>query len=188
MNRRLTVTFLLGAIIFSAVLSGPVFIASEAISAEDTVLVVNADIVTMDPKSPSAGAMAVSGGRIVAIGSESEVRAAIGDYTKFYHLEGRTIVPGFIETHDHMFMSSSQYVVTDVTPFTTPTLASALEKLHRAPYRLNLDKRPSTAHLFIANPLTGKSLSSLFSTHPPVEKRIEKLQELAMGGGNSFSV
>lgn len=98
-------------------------------SGEDIVLVVNADIVTMDPQKPSADAMAVSGDRIVAIGSESEVRAAIGGYAKFYNLEGRTIVPGFIESHDHLYMSSSQFVVTDVTPFTTPTLAAALEKI-----------------------------------------------------------
>ncbi len=58
-------------------------------------------------------------------------------------------------------------------------LASALEKLHKAPVRLNLDKSPATAHLMIANPLSGRGLTSLFSTHPPVEKRIERLNELA---------
>ncbi len=61
------------------------------------------------------------------------------------------------------------------------SLASALEKLHRAPVRMNLDKKPATAHLFIANPLTGKSFSSLFSTHPPVEKRVEKLRNYVIG-------
>jgi heat shock protein HtpX len=65
------------------------------------------------------------------------------------------------------------------------SLASALEKLHRAPVRLNLDKRPATAHMFIANTLSGKSFSSLFSTHPPVEKRIKRLQEMVMGGYES---
>ena len=98
-------------------------------SGEDVVLIVNADIVTMNPGQPSADAMAVSGDRIVAIGTEAEVRAAVGDYTKFHNLQGRTVVPGFIESHDHLYMSSSQYVVTDVTPFTTPTLAAALEKI-----------------------------------------------------------
>lgn len=58
-------------------------------------------------------------------------------------------------------------------------LASALEKLHKAPVRLNLDRRPATAHLMIVNPLSGKSLSSIFSTHPPVKKRVEKLHELS---------
>jgi len=63
------------------------------------------------------------------------------------------------------------------------SLATALKKLHKAPVRLNLDKSPATAHMFIANPLSGKKFTSLFSTHPPVEKRIEKLQNLAVGGG-----
>jgi len=60
-------------------------------------------------------------------------------------------------------------------------LASALKKLHRVPIRLNLDKRPETAHLFIINPLSGKGLSSLFSTHPSVEERVKRLQRLATG-------
>ena len=105
---------------------------SPATPGEKITLVVNADIVTMNPDQPSAEAMAVSGDRIVAIGTETDVRKAIGDYAKFYNLEGRTIVPGFIETHDHLYMSSSQYVVTDVTPFTTPTLAAALERIKNA--------------------------------------------------------
>lgn len=58
-------------------------------------------------------------------------------------------------------------------------LASALKKLHSAPARMNLDQHPSTAHLMIANPISGKGLTSLFSTHPPVETRVAKLQELA---------
>ncbi|MBU0982625.1 MAG: zinc metalloprotease HtpX [candidate division Zixibacteria bacterium] len=58
-------------------------------------------------------------------------------------------------------------------------LAAALEKLHRAPVRLNLDKRPATAHLMIANPLSGRGLSALFSTHPKVEDRVRRLKEMA---------
>jgi heat shock protein HtpX len=58
-------------------------------------------------------------------------------------------------------------------------LASALKKLHKAPVRMNLDRRPATAHLMIANPLSGKGIASMFSTHPPVEKRIERLEKLA---------
>jgi heat shock protein HtpX len=61
-------------------------------------------------------------------------------------------------------------------------LASALEKLHQAPIRLNLDKHPATAHLFIANPLSGRGLASLFSTHPPVEERIRRLKQQASRG------
>ncbi|MEW5795584.1 MAG: M48 family metalloprotease [Candidatus Zixiibacteriota bacterium] len=59
------------------------------------------------------------------------------------------------------------------------SLASALEKLHRSPIRMNLDDRPATAHLMIANPLSGKSFTTLFSTHPPVEERISRLRQMA---------
>jgi len=58
-------------------------------------------------------------------------------------------------------------------------LASALGKLGRAPVRMNLDKKPATAHLMIMNPLSGKGFASLFSTHPPIDKRIERLHKLA---------
>ncbi len=58
-------------------------------------------------------------------------------------------------------------------------LASALEKLHKAPVRLNLDNRPATANLMIANPLSGKGIANLFSTHPPVKERIERLNKLS---------
>lgn len=57
-------------------------------------------------------------------------------------------------------------------------LASALRKIHKAPVRMNLDDSPATAHLMIANPLSGKGLTNLFSTHPPVEKRIELLEKM----------
>jgi len=101
----------------------------ESEATEGTILIVNADIVTMNPEAPSANALAFVGGRIIAVGTESEVRNAIGDYDKTYDLEGLTIVPGFIESHDHLFMSSLSAVITDVSPFTTPTLAGALKKI-----------------------------------------------------------
>jgi len=58
-------------------------------------------------------------------------------------------------------------------------LASALEKIHNYAQAYPLDANPSTAHLFIVNPLRGGGVWSLFSTHPPVEKRIERLHEIA---------
>ncbi len=58
-------------------------------------------------------------------------------------------------------------------------LANALEKLHNATRRVPLQANPATAHIFIVSPLSSQSFASLFSTHPPVQKRIEKLYELA---------
>jgi heat shock protein HtpX len=55
-------------------------------------------------------------------------------------------------------------------------LASALEKLSYAAGRVPMAASPQTAHLFIVNPLTGRSLVKLFSTHPPTEERIRRLR------------
>jgi len=55
-------------------------------------------------------------------------------------------------------------------------LANALRKLHSYSERRPLPANPATAHMFIVNPLSGKSLMKLFSTHPPLEDRIERLQ------------
>jgi heat shock protein HtpX len=57
-------------------------------------------------------------------------------------------------------------------------LASALEKLDRAAKRLPMEANPSTAHMFIVNPLRGGSVLSLFSTHPPMEERIARLRAM----------
>ena len=58
-------------------------------------------------------------------------------------------------------------------------LASALEKLHQAARVRPLDAGTSSAHLFIVNPLSGRSFASLFSTHPPIDERIKRLQSMA---------
>src|SRR6202167_4091708 len=54
-------------------------------------------------------------------------------------------------------------------------LASALQKLDAYSRRIPRQASPSTAHLFIIQPLLGMNFSSLFSTHPPIAKRIERL-------------
>ena len=54
-------------------------------------------------------------------------------------------------------------------------LASALEKLSKSASLKPMDANPSTAHLFIVNPLSGGAIMTLFSTHPPLEKRIDRL-------------
>jgi heat shock protein HtpX len=60
-------------------------------------------------------------------------------------------------------------------------LASALQKLHRGAAQIPMNANPSTAHMFIVNPLRGGGVMSLFSTHPPMEKRIERLMSMAAG-------
>ncbi len=68
-------------------------------------------------------------------------------------------------------------------------LASALMKIEEAVrYRPMKEGNPATAHMFIVNPFRGMSIAELFSTHPPTEKRIERLRKIAeeMGYVPSF--
>jgi heat shock protein HtpX len=62
-------------------------------------------------------------------------------------------------------------------------LASALAKLDRASGSTRVDINPSTAHMFIVNPLKGRSISSLFSTHPATEERIRRLSAMTADAG-----
>jgi len=60
----------------------------------------------------------------------------------------------------------------------TDGLANALLKLESAAHRIPMRVNPSTSHLFIVNPLSGASMARLFSTHPPIQERVEKLRAM----------
>lgn len=60
-------------------------------------------------------------------------------------------------------------------------LISALRKLEAGAQRLPLDANPATAHMFIVNPLRGGGVARLFSTHPRIEDRVQRLQALVGG-------
>ncbi|SHK62009.1 zinc metalloprotease HtpX [Desulforamulus aeronauticus] len=55
-------------------------------------------------------------------------------------------------------------------------LSNALLKLESAAQRVPMTVNPATSHLFIINPLSGASLARLFSTHPPIEERVQRLR------------
>ena len=59
-------------------------------------------------------------------------------------------------------------------------LASALHKLEVSNEREPLDASPATAHLFIVNPLSAQGFARLFSTHPPIEERIRRLEQMTI--------
>ena len=60
------------------------------------------------------------------------------------------------------------------------SLANALRKLDRASHQIPMNANPATAHMFIVNPLTGGGFFKLFSTHPPMEERIARLENMAI--------
>lgn len=65
-------------------------------------------ILTMDDGTPRAEAVAVKGGRIVAVGAASDIEAFRGPDTKAFDLAGKTMLPGFFDSHGHVMMGGLQ--------------------------------------------------------------------------------
>ena len=57
-------------------------------------------------------------------------------------------------------------------------LSHALRKLQTSSQQVPMQAEPATAHMFIVNPLSGKKMAGLFSTHPPMEERIARLENM----------
>ena len=68
------------------------------------VVLFNGNVITVDDKKPRAQGVAVKGGRILWVGTNEEVRQAIGRGTQGRDLKGMTVIPGFIESHNHTLM------------------------------------------------------------------------------------
>src|SRR5687767_1034006 len=68
-------------------------------------VLVNANVLTMDVGMAVASAIAISSDRIVAVGSDSEIRALTGPGTAVEDLRGATVLPGLIDAHNHLLMT-----------------------------------------------------------------------------------
>ncbi len=72
-----------------------------------SLVLLNGKVVTVDEEVPDGEALAVRGDRILAVGSDEEIRALVGRGTRVIDLQGRLAVPGFIDSHAH-FMGIGQ--------------------------------------------------------------------------------
>jgi predicted amidohydrolase YtcJ len=74
------------------------------------------DIVTVNELQPRAEAVAIKGGRIVAVGYRDEVMKFKGDNTRIVDLAGNTLLPGFVDPHGHVFNTGIQAVSANLLP------------------------------------------------------------------------
>ena len=109
---------LFGAILLSSVVIGhsqqlPELVARHGYA--ETIFI-NAKIVSMDDTSASSDpgtiyqALAVKRDSIMKLGTNEEIQALAGDFTKVYDLNGRTMIPGIVEPHSHIYGRSLQYL------------------------------------------------------------------------------
>jgi predicted amidohydrolase YtcJ len=71
-------------------------------------IITNAKVLTMDEAHPRAEAVAVGGGRILAVGRRAEVEALAGPSTRIVDARGRTLLPGFVESHLHLVLGGNE--------------------------------------------------------------------------------
>jgi len=98
---------------------------------EADLVVTNARVYTVDDRRPKAQAFAVRGGRFIAVGSNDAIKGLIGKRTEVHDAKGATIVPGFIDCHNHASGNTLLFEVLAGNPFEVEfvTIDSIVEKL-----------------------------------------------------------
>jgi predicted amidohydrolase YtcJ len=116
----------------AGVVSGPWLRTASAAEGQDADLVVfNAKVHTVDSRAPRADAFAVIAGRFAAVGSDADIKALISKRTQTFDARQMTIVPGFIDCHNHAPGNTLLYEVIVGNPYVVEfvTIASIVDKL-----------------------------------------------------------
>lgn len=127
----------------AALAGGPWLGAAAAAKAQGADLVVfNAKIHTVDPQATIAEALAVKAGHFAAVGSNSDIKGLIGQGTETFDARQMTIVPGFIDCHNHAPGNTLLYEVLVGNPYVVEfvTISSILEKLKARAHETPPDK------------------------------------------------
>ena len=96
----------------------------------DTILV-NGKILTVDAQFSIREAVAVRDGKITAVGSNAEIRKQAGPHTRVIDLQGRTVIPGFIDSHIHA-IRAGQTFTTEVNWVGATSIAEAMRRHSRS--------------------------------------------------------
>jgi predicted amidohydrolase YtcJ len=104
----------------------------------DTILV-NGKILTVDPQFSIREAVAVRDGKIMAVGSSAEIRKLVGPQTRTIDLQGRTVIPGLIDSHIHA-IRAGQTFTTEVNWVGATSIVEAMNRIHEA----SLAKKPGS--------------------------------------------
>jgi len=101
-------------------------------SAADIILK-NANVITMDPRQPTAELVAIKGDSILLVADEEEVESVTGAGTKTIDCQGKTVVPGFNDAHCHFFSFLRKLLSIDLSPPSVSSISDIKEALrHRA--------------------------------------------------------
>jgi predicted amidohydrolase YtcJ len=134
-------------------------------------LLVTGSLITLDDARPRAEAMAVSGGRVLAVGSRADLESFVGPNTKTLEHPSGAILPGFVEPHLHLVTSALVFDGVDCSPYANKSLDAVLAALKAA--AAASPGRPVVGQLFDPSLLPGQpdltaDLLDTVSTEVPV--------------------
>src|ERR1700733_1605138 len=114
--------------ILTAVVVGTVLMAALAWSQNADTVLINGKIVTLDDRSPIREALVIRDGRIAAVGTTAEIRKLAGTQSRVIDLQGRTVIPGLIDSHMHAIRAALSFS-TQVNWIGTRTGGEALGRI-----------------------------------------------------------
>src|SRR5262249_31092511 len=106
------------------------FVAPALAQTPDTVLI-NGKILTVDSKFSVREALSIHDGRILSVGTTAEVRKTAGPNTREIDLQGRTVIPGLIDSHMHAIRAGLTYT-SEVNWVGVPTITEAMNRIRQA--------------------------------------------------------
>lgn len=100
-------------------------------NAKADLILINANVNTMDPDLPRADTVAVRGNRIIAVGTRSELESAFGPGTRRLDCEGKTLIPAFHDAHMHLFALVSNLLSLDCGPAAVSSIVEIQQLISR---------------------------------------------------------
>ncbi len=95
------------------------------------IILYNARVITLDQKQPRAEAVAIKGNRILAVGSQSDLKSFKGARTELINCQGKTVVPGFNDAHCHPIGLATSLLSVDCRPSLVRSIAQLQERIRQ---------------------------------------------------------
>ncbi|HHX91730.1 MAG TPA: amidohydrolase [Paracoccus sp.] len=131
------------------------------------VIITNARILTMDPANPRAEAVAMAGGRILAVGARAATEALAGPDCRIIDAGGATVLPGLIESHLHLFMGGAELAHLQLLGIHgSKALAGAITAYADAHPDLPLIMGQGCDYAILDRPLTRHDLDAILPDRP----------------------
>lgn len=165
------------------------------VSPQQHIIFHNGSIITMDAPNPQAEAIEITGQMITAVGTNEEILALQTAETKLVDLNGRTLTPGFVDAHTHLFNDAEQYFDLSLPKVQQIALENGITTLGNMYVTENFLKemqqfatdgqlRIRTSLYLVATDNCGKPLGDWWQAHPPTRRPGEMLR---IGGVKLFT-